>query len=144
MTEGMDAEILSAWRAGASWDSLVSAFGLQSGREARRIIHAQTTPAERMARRNQLVSLARQRYSDDELLDLLRACAVTLGRTPGIKAFDRWYGHRGGNGHTAQLLHMRFGTWADACLLVSRWFNSLVVRVDRGHADTYCCCNRVE
>lgn len=51
-----------------------------------------------------------RRFTDDDLLGMLAACAAELGRTPGTKAFDKWAGHS-----WAQLLCARFATWAMAC-----------------------------
>ena len=53
-----------------------------------------------------------KKYTDDELLDLLEACAEDLGRTPGQYAFNKWYGYAFG-----QNLLIRFGSWNKACEL---------------------------
>jgi hypothetical protein len=49
----------------------------------------------------------RKRYTDDEILDQLRACAGELGRSPTMRDFE---GHAGSTVHPQTVIE-RFGSW---------------------------------
>lgn len=67
-------------------------------------------PYEQRLERAKALSQGRWVYTDEELLTKIRTCATSLGRTPGVVAFDRWWG-----GHQSRCIIDRFGTWSQAC-----------------------------
>lgn len=56
-------------------------------------------------------------YTDEELLGLIRQCARELGRTPGVKSFNKWCAANGRGASRSPAIVDRFGRWSMACEL---------------------------
>lgn len=103
------AEILRLWREGRTYSEVAAELDVPV-RAVSTMVQLLVAPEDREAQRAALISRAQQRFSDEDLIELLRACAGEIGKTPGASRFDRWLGS-----FSAQLLLMRFGSWATGC-----------------------------
>ncbi len=104
--------ILADWRSGMPWEAMSAKYD-STPYAMRAVVKTLTTEEDREDRRGNLIGHAQRKFTDDDLLGMLRTCAADLGRTPGAAAFDRWVGV-----FWSQLLLMRFGSWREACLRV--------------------------
>lgn len=94
----------------SSIDKIAEELNISPGL-VKKLIHHMYSPEERKQIRRELKHAWLDReFSDEDLLEQLRQCAADIGRTPGGRAFNIWAGTQ-----RAQLVIMRFNTWADAC-----------------------------
>lgn len=107
--EERNADIVARWRACEPWRDIAASHSM-SVAATLRVVQVLIDDAEIMDRRATLASKAQQRFTDEDLLEMVKACALDLDRTPGHAAFDTWCGH-----FWAQLVQMRFGSWAEGC-----------------------------